>query len=188
MSDVQATELEVEESKCNAAAPAQNGLAATNNKETGCDCKNVCAGLVQRKLQEEHLMLSTSPYKPETHWKQSLFYINEELPVVQDSVICGNLKIDHCKENRRFLNISLHCKVDDRKDVHQSYYMGYELPEKVENNQWQSSNFGGQTQNLEVDNSGHCRSPRTKKTQITSMPEKNCPITSLHGTGEKASS
>uniref|UniRef100_F6X5I5 Protein arginine N-methyltransferase 6 n=1 Tax=Ciona intestinalis TaxID=7719 RepID=F6X5I5_CIOIN len=68
--------------------------------------------------------LSTSPYKPETHWKQSLLYLNNEVQVVQDSQLEGTLEMRPCKDNHRFLNIKLTCSVDGGGEVNKSYFMG----------------------------------------------------------------
>nr|CAB3265174.1 protein arginine N-methyltransferase 6 [Phallusia mammillata] len=93
----------------------RNGCNAVDQIESS-DCKN------------GNLILSTSPYDPETHWKQSLLYLNAEVPVVQDSKINGKLNIKRCENNHRFLDISLSCSVDDKPETDQTYFMGYELP------------------------------------------------------------
>uniref|UniRef100_H2YHG7 Protein arginine N-methyltransferase 6 n=1 Tax=Ciona savignyi TaxID=51511 RepID=H2YHG7_CIOSA len=74
------------------------------------------------------LLLSTSPYKRETHWKQSLLYLNSEVQVVQDSQIRGDLEMTPCLDNHRFLNINLTCHVDNSPKISKNYFMGYELP------------------------------------------------------------
>ena len=75
------------------------------------------------------VVLSTSPYKPETHWKQSLLYLNDGCTVQQDSIIDAKVTLTPCKENKRFLNIALTCQVDDELPLSKSYFMGYEVPD-----------------------------------------------------------
>lgn len=75
------------------------------------------------------VVLSTSPYKPETHWKQSLLYLNDGCTVQQDSMIDAKVTLTPCKENKRFLNIALTCQVDDDPPLSKSYFMGYEVPD-----------------------------------------------------------
>lgn len=40
---------------------------------------------------EKPLVLSTSPFHPATHWKQAFLYLNEPVPVEQDSDISGEI-------------------------------------------------------------------------------------------------
>ncbi|XP_076806744.1 protein arginine N-methyltransferase 6-like [Clavelina lepadiformis] len=81
-------------------------------------------------ISSQALILSTSPYKPETHWKQSLLYLDSEIEVAQDSTIAGTITLKPCLNNYRFLSISLKCEVDKKKEIAKTYLMGYELPNK----------------------------------------------------------
>ena len=83
----------------------------------------------QRNGYSKCVVLSTSPYKPETHWKQSLLYLSDGCSVEQDSIIDANVTLTPCRENKRFLNIALTCKVDGGTPVSKSYFMGYEVPD-----------------------------------------------------------
>ena len=74
------------------------------------------------------LLLSTSPYKPETHWKQSILYLDNEIPVKQDTQIKGSICFRPSTKNRRFLNINMTCQVDNNECIEKNYFMGYELP------------------------------------------------------------
>ncbi|XP_039250796.1 protein arginine N-methyltransferase 6-like [Styela clava] len=74
------------------------------------------------------VILSTSPFKPETHWKQSILYLDNEVAVQQDSDISGKIQLRPEKYNPRFLSITLDTKIDDGEMICKKYSMGYELP------------------------------------------------------------
>lgn len=64
---------------------------------------------------ENVISLSTSPYSQETHWKQTLLYLEEEVPVEQDTEIAGDISMFPSEDNPRHLNVSL--KYSIGKDV-----------------------------------------------------------------------
>lgn len=74
------------------------------------------------------VILSTSPFKPETHWKQSILYLDNEVAVQQDSNIVGTIQLRPEKHNPRFLSITLDTKIDSGDMICKKYSMGYELP------------------------------------------------------------
>nr|XP_002120476.1 protein arginine N-methyltransferase 6 [Ciona intestinalis] len=107
---------------------AQNTEDDTLNHKDELSNDNILKPSVAKAGLGYPVLLSTSPYKPETHWKQSLLYLNNEVQVVQDSQLEGTLEMRPCKDNHRFLNIKLTCSVDGGGEVNKSYFMGYELP------------------------------------------------------------
>lgn len=56
---------------------------------------------------EKGLTLSTSPYGQETHWKQTLLYLEEEVHVEQDTEISGDICMSPSESNPRHLCVSL---------------------------------------------------------------------------------
>ena len=71
--------------------------------------------------------LSTSPYKPETHWKQSIVYLMEAQRVHQDTEVVVSMKLSPNSTNKRFLDIEMKCRVGaDGAESHQKLLMGYE--------------------------------------------------------------
>ena len=57
-------------------------------------------------------VLSTSPLKKYTHWKQSVFYLDKPISVRKGDVIYGTVATKQDPENFRNLNIkiSYHCE------------------------------------------------------------------------------
>ena len=41
--------------------------------------------------------LSTSPYKKQTHWKQTVFYVSEPFDVNPEDVISGRISVSKAK-------------------------------------------------------------------------------------------
>ena len=110
---------------------AKIGEMATNKngpeqKETG-DLDFICSSK-EISSRKKPLLLSTSPYKPETHWKQSVLYLDNEIQVRQDSQISGSIAITPSESNSRFLNIQLSCQVEKGNTIVKDYFMGYEAP------------------------------------------------------------
>ena len=50
-------------------------------------------------------MFTTGPLGPATHWKQTLFYLEEKLTIQCDQKICGNIKVTRPKKDVRSLNV-----------------------------------------------------------------------------------
>ncbi|XP_077410596.1 protein arginine N-methyltransferase 6 [Vanacampus margaritifer] len=53
------------------------------------------------------LVLSTSPFKPETHWKQAVLYLDEPVDVVQDTLVTGEVNMYPSEESDRHVCIHL---------------------------------------------------------------------------------
>uniref|UniRef100_A0A4W6C0M5 Protein arginine N-methyltransferase 6 n=1 Tax=Lates calcarifer TaxID=8187 RepID=A0A4W6C0M5_LATCA len=47
------------------------------------------------------LVLSTSPFKPETHWKQAVLYLDAPVDVVQDTVVSGEVSMYPSEDTQR---------------------------------------------------------------------------------------
>ncbi|KAM8930987.1 protein arginine N-methyltransferase 6 [Pelodytes ibericus] len=60
---------------------------------------------------EKVINLSTSPYGEETHWKQTLLYLDEEVQVEQDSEVCGNITMTPSETNHRHLSVLLNYSI-----------------------------------------------------------------------------
>ena len=68
--------------------------------------------------------LSTSPYEDYTHWKQSVFYIEEPLLVRKGDVLQGSIAVRKSKTNFRELDIKISYHIDAsqcKKDLVQMY-------------------------------------------------------------------
>ena len=51
---------------------------------------------------------TTSPFGPETHWKQTLFVLKEPIEAKKDSVLVGLLRSTPNEENTRELDVEIH--------------------------------------------------------------------------------
>ncbi|XP_064472930.1 protein arginine N-methyltransferase 6-like isoform X2 [Ornithodoros turicata] len=70
----------------------------------------------------QDVILSTSPYDSETHWQQTVLYINP-VDVKQDSIIRGTITINPSAEHHRMLDIHLTFTVDGKQRRKQVYRM-----------------------------------------------------------------
>ncbi|KAM9324551.1 protein arginine N-methyltransferase 6 [Gastrophryne carolinensis] len=73
---------------------------------------------------ETAVSLSTSPYGQETHWKQTLLYLEEEVPVEQDTEICGNIAMLPSEDNPRHLCLSLSYTIGKGAQRTRTFLMG----------------------------------------------------------------
>jgi type I protein arginine methyltransferase len=69
-----------------------------------------------------NVVLSTSPFKKETHWKQTLFYFYEPMTLREGTAIEGNIHVRKSREHQRLLDIEISCEADGKKSV-QSFIM-----------------------------------------------------------------
>jgi len=60
------------------------------------------------------IKLSTSPYSKETHWKQTVFYLNDVLTVDKDDVITGSIAVKKSTANPRELDIKLSYHINNK--------------------------------------------------------------------------
>jgi len=70
--------------------------------------------------------LSTSPYKPLTHWQQTIFYLNKPIKATKGNTLSGSIAVKKSEENFRELDIKLsfHYR-DDKEDI--NYVQLYKL-------------------------------------------------------------
>ncbi|XP_041825033.1 protein arginine N-methyltransferase 6 [Melanotaenia boesemani] len=61
------------------------------------------------------LVLSTSPFKPETHWKQAVLYLDSPMEVVQDTLITGEINMYPSEESARHICIHVDFTVGEHK-------------------------------------------------------------------------
>lgn len=50
---------------------------------------------------------STSPHNPITHWKQTIFYLNDYLIVKEHEILTGNIEIKSERKDNRELDINI---------------------------------------------------------------------------------
>ena len=70
---------------------------------------------------KKKIELSTSPYDTMTHWKQTVFYIEDDVDVEKGEKLKGNIAVIKDKKNFRFINIkiSYHFSQHDKVYVQQ---------------------------------------------------------------------
>ncbi|XP_034416450.1 protein arginine N-methyltransferase 6 [Cyclopterus lumpus] len=61
------------------------------------------------------LVLSTSPFKPETHWKQAVLYLDAPVDVVQDTVVTGEISMFPSEESARHICIHMDYTIGEQK-------------------------------------------------------------------------
>lgn len=61
------------------------------------------------------LVLSTSPFKPETHWKQAVLYLDAPVDVVQDTPVSGTVSMYPSKESARHICIDVDYTIGEQK-------------------------------------------------------------------------
>ncbi|XP_055962507.1 protein arginine N-methyltransferase 6 [Sorex fumeus] len=72
---------------------------------------------------EQPLVLSTSPFQQATHWKQVLLYLNEPVPVEQDTRISGEITLLPSLDNHRLLRAQLRYRVDSQEEQTKDFAM-----------------------------------------------------------------
>eukprot|EP00828_Plagiopyla_frontata_P002876 TRINITY_DN1064_c0_g2_i2.p1 TRINITY_DN1064_c0_g2~~TRINITY_DN1064_c0_g2_i2.p1 ORF type:complete len:365 (-),score=65.66 TRINITY_DN1064_c0_g2_i2:66-1160(-) len=79
---------------------------------------------VQFTHGSEILTLTTSPYERSTHWAQSVYYLEQFLPIDKDNILQGSFAIKKNQVNERELDIkiSYHLKNDKVVFDKQQYY------------------------------------------------------------------
>ena len=59
------------------------------------------------------ILLSTSPYKKFTHWKQTVFYLEHDLDVRTGDVISGSIACRKSRTNFRELDIKISYHIEE---------------------------------------------------------------------------
>ena len=61
------------------------------------------------------IMFGTAPWDEYTHWKQTVFYLEESLMVSKGTQIRGNIKVHHNKNNPRYLDVDIKSTYNSNK-------------------------------------------------------------------------
>lgn len=64
---------------------------------------------------DKALVLSTSPFKPETHWKQAVLYLDDPVDVMQDTAVEGGIRLYPSEKNSRHICIRVDYTIGERK-------------------------------------------------------------------------
>eukprot|EP00271_Cylindrocystis_brebissonii_P008765 TRINITY_DN23254_c0_g1_i1.p1 TRINITY_DN23254_c0_g1~~TRINITY_DN23254_c0_g1_i1.p1 ORF type:complete len:259 (+),score=47.65 TRINITY_DN23254_c0_g1_i1:256-1032(+) len=89
-----------------------NGTGATTSKTETIARKRHRSGPSHMK-NEDTLVLSTAPEQEGTHWAQTLLYIDEEIPLQQDTQVSGHICLTPNSDNARFLDIVVDYRVGE---------------------------------------------------------------------------
>ncbi|KAK7243335.1 hypothetical protein RIF29_38128 [Crotalaria pallida] len=103
-----------------ATATLESKLSALENKKSHLDCKTCCwcygvvmwfdTGFTNRFCQETPAVLSTSPYKPSTHWSQTILTFREPIAVgfgKENEVDVAAIGTDACPAVKIDLRVSI---------------------------------------------------------------------------------
>ena len=71
----------------------------------------------------DEVFLSTSPYRPRTHWKHSVFYIGKPFNVEKGTKITGSLSLVPPFKDSRSLNVNVKYRLDYGEPESQSYVL-----------------------------------------------------------------
>lgn len=73
--------------------------------------------------------LSTSPFAPYTHWKNTIFYLDQPQVVSPGDVLSGSIAVRQSKENFRELDVkfSYHFNCPGRKGVPEPFNQLYKV-------------------------------------------------------------
>nr|XP_033771990.1 protein arginine N-methyltransferase 6 [Geotrypetes seraphini] len=74
--------------------------------------------------REKPLVLSTSPFQEETHWKQTLLYLDQPVTVFQDTGISGDIAMRPSEHNPRHLRVRLNYRIGAQEKRTKNYRMG----------------------------------------------------------------
>lgn len=75
------------------------------------------------------LVLSTSPFDPETHWKQAVLYLDEPVDVVQDTLVEGSVCMFPSESSPRHVCIRLDYTIGEHKPRTKTFSIPDGLPE-----------------------------------------------------------
>ncbi|XP_072306653.1 protein arginine N-methyltransferase 6 [Eucyclogobius newberryi] len=64
---------------------------------------------------QQPVVLSTSPFKPETHWKQAVLYLDCPVDVVQDTVVAGEVQMYPSEQSDRHICVHVDYTVGEHK-------------------------------------------------------------------------
>mmetsp|Transcript_29523 Transcript_29523/g.29261 ORF Transcript_29523/g.29261 Transcript_29523/m.29261 type:complete len:182 (+) Transcript_29523:530-1075(+) len=69
----------------------------------------------------KQIKLSTSPLRKSTHWKQTVFYLNDVLPMMSGEELKGTLAIRKNPQHKRDLDIKISYHFDGAKHSYHDY-------------------------------------------------------------------
>lgn len=61
------------------------------------------------------------PFSKETHWKQTVFYIDSFIPVKKNDELRGSIAVKKCKENARELDIKISFNLESKNKNAKSF-------------------------------------------------------------------
>uniref|UniRef100_A0A3Q3JZC6 Protein arginine N-methyltransferase 6 n=1 Tax=Monopterus albus TaxID=43700 RepID=A0A3Q3JZC6_MONAL len=64
---------------------------------------------------QQALVLSTSPFKPETHWKQAVLYLDTPVDVVQDTVFAGTVSMFPSEKSTRHICVHVDYTIGEQE-------------------------------------------------------------------------
>ncbi|XP_061569123.1 protein arginine N-methyltransferase 6 [Cololabis saira] len=64
---------------------------------------------------DKPLLLSTSPFQPETHWKQAVMYLDSPVEVVQDTPITGEVSMYPSEDSARHICVHVEYNIGEQK-------------------------------------------------------------------------
>ncbi|XP_065186608.1 uncharacterized protein LOC135817361 [Sycon ciliatum] len=67
--------------------------------------------------EQKEVMFSCSPATPTTHWKQTVFVLNETLPVKKGYIIEGDISVKKQKQHQRALHVELKIRVQSSENT-----------------------------------------------------------------------
>ncbi|KAJ0023072.1 hypothetical protein NQD34_015206 [Periophthalmus magnuspinnatus] len=67
------------------------------------------------------VVLSTSPFHPETHWKQAVLYLDCPVDVEQDTVISGEVQMFASERSDRHICIRVNCAIGDENRQNKTF-------------------------------------------------------------------
>ncbi|KAM8880979.1 protein arginine N-methyltransferase 6 [Synchiropus picturatus] len=70
---------------------------------------------------EKPVVLSTSPFQPETHWKQAVLYLDEPVEVIQDTAVSGEVSLFPSEHSARHLCIHLEYRIGEVKQESKTF-------------------------------------------------------------------
>ncbi|XP_056157858.1 protein arginine N-methyltransferase 6 [Lampris incognitus] len=82
--------------------------------------------------QEKPLVLSTSPFKPETHWKQAVLYLDQPVDVMQDTEVVGEVHMYPSEDSARHICIHVDYTIGEQKRLSKTFSIpdGYSEEDK----------------------------------------------------------
>ncbi|TRY75107.1 hypothetical protein TCAL_00624 [Tigriopus californicus] len=66
-------------------------------------------------LEDEPVMFTTGPHGTPTHWKQTVFYLKERMPVKEGQILTGRIKVTRPSNDVRSLHVKL--TLGDREQI-----------------------------------------------------------------------